>query len=660
MEGPTVSHQGVFESLATLEAQGAVSGLGVWHATRSGVETGDDLVFFPGTAALLDPFFQRKAEYAAGPHAAILILNAVGLRPRIVGGGSGHDLYYTGRMEEFAALGERLKVTLEKAIAETGKGPVVCSSPEDVHALNDLHGVEAVHVSEYLCSLDIPLQDNDGDRPKVAFFDPCRLGRYRGVYDQPRQLLSQVVDVVELGHPRGEEPCCGVSSWVDCNSWSKDHREAILRGVHEAGVEVLVTACPMCQVHLDCYFNEEGYEADSPESVPPIRIVDLCELVANQGGLLEADRPRLSEMGQVDEDPGMEAGLLATIPRGPIEDWLDAEAVRATHLCTLCLRCVHECPQDAPVLDHVLRVRQGLHGSGRSPEGIASMVTSVSAAGNPFHEPSSQRTEAFPDSLASSVLADVPYDPEVLMFLGCVYSYQDPRALGAIGRVMEATGDAYAVLGEAEECCGYVDHLAGAEGEFEAIARDRIGQLRASGASVLVTPCSGCFRTLSQLYPEVDPEWPGEIEVLHLAEYLDRKVREGRMSFAEEGPVIMVAYHDPCDLGRQCNVYDAPRRLLAALPGVVVEEFPEHREGGRCCGGGGALRAYDASISVDLAVERLGTLVDGIDIIASGCPSCKGNLRLAASRRAQKGDGRLKVLDISEVVASRLMDGDAR
>jgi Fe-S oxidoreductase len=63
---------------------------------------------------------------------------------------------------------------------------------------------------------------------------------------------------------------------------------------------------------------------------------------------------------------------------------------------------------------------------------------------------------------------------------------------------------------------------------------------------------------------------------------------------------------------------------------------------------------------VDIAIERLGTLAEGMDVIASACPSCKGNLRLAATRQAREGGPRLRVMDISEVVASRLEGGDRK
>ncbi len=650
--GVPTSHQGVFTALATLEAQGATTALGEWHGTRPGVRTGGDAVFFPGIAALMDPFFARESEYAAGPHAALLLLNAAGIEPRVVGGGSGHDLWYQGRFEEFEALATQLVPLLEEALVATGRGPVVCSSAEDAHAIRDLHGLDTVHISTFLAGRMSPVHGSDGPRPRVAFFDPCRLGRFAGEYDAPRKLLSGVAELVDLGWDRGEEPCCGVSAWVNCNAWSKDHRTSILRRAHEAGVEVLVTGCPMCQVHLDCYYDESGYDPDEVNVVPPIRIADLAEVLAELMGLLPPDADRME--GPI---PDHDAGQLRPVDRRPAVEWLDEDATEATHLCTLCLRCVHECPQDAPVLDHVLTVRQGLWEGDRSPPALVDMVEAIETDGNPFGEPWQGRTEAYPAAMAERVMKDDDGSPEVLVFLGCVYSYQDPRVMAALSRVLEAAEVDYAVLGEEEGCCGYVDHIAGAKGHFEEAARDRMGRIVATGARIIVTPCAGCFRTFSQLYREVDPGWPGQLEVLHLVEHLDRLIAEGRLPLRPEGRVRMVAYHDACDLGRHCGVYDAPRRVLSALPGVVLEEFPDSRETSTCCGGGGALRAFDTQRSLDIAGDRLGSLVKGIDVVASTCPSCKGNLRLAATRLAREGGPRLRVVDVVEMVAASLDGG---
>jgi Fe-S oxidoreductase len=617
------------------------------------VTTGTDATFFPGTAALMDPFFAREAEYAAGPHTALILLNASGIEPLVVGGGSGHDLWYQGRFEEFQALSSRLVPELERAVKATGGGPVICSSAEDAHAIRDLHGVDAVHVSEVLVGRRIEAMGTPGPPPKVAFFDPCRLGRYGGVYDPPRQLLADVAQVVDLGWARGKEPCCGVSGWVNCNAWSKDHREAILRRAHEAGVEVMATACPMCQVHLDCYYSERGYDPSDPGTVPAVRIADLAEIVAELKGLVPIDRERLEG-----PQPGRDPGLLRPVNRRRAVEWMDDELVRATHLCTLCLRCVHECPQDAPVLDHVLEVRRGLWERDLAPEDLTRMEASIRAYGNPFDEPRSARTETYPSSMASRIIDEGAGPPDVLLFPGCVYSYQDPRALDAVARVLGAAGVDYSMMGEDEGCCGYVDHLSGAEGSFQEVARDRMGAIVATGARVVVTPCAGCFRTFSQLYPQVDPGWPGHQQVVHLVEFIDGLMTEGRLPLrdAVKG-VRMVAYHDPCDLGRHCGVYDAPRRVLSSLPGVVLEEFPTSRHEADCCGGGGGLRAFDTDASLEIARRRIGSLAQGMDGVATGCISCKGNLRLAAAQLAREGGDRLRVQTVVELVAAALDGG---
>lgn len=653
LEGVATSHQGLFTALATLEAQGASATLGEWHATRPGVRTGDDAVFFPGTAALMDPFFAREAEYAVGPHAALLLLNSAGIEPRVVGGGSGHDLWYQGAFEEFEALSARLVPLLEEAVAATGGGPVVCHSAEDAHALRDLHGVDAVHVSRFLADAGLDLSPAGGDAPRVAFFDPCRLGRYAGEYEAPRQLLERVAHPVDLGWRQGEEPCCGVSAWVNCNPWSKDNRREVLARASEAGVEVLVTGCPMCQVHLDCYYAEEGYDPAAEGAVPPVRVADLSQVLAELAGLLDSDREPM-EGPEVPTD----AGLLAPVDRAPDARWLEGEALRESHLCTQCLRCVHECPQDAPVLDRVLSVRRGTWLNGLTPGALREMQASIEADGNPFGQPRAGRTEAYPPGLQARVTDDgEDRTPEVLLFPGCVYSYQDPRALAAASRVLEAAGVDHAVLGEAEGCCGYIDHLMGAEGEFLDVARATMARIVATGARTLVTPCAGCFRTISQLYAEVDPGWPGQLEVLHLVEMVDRLVDQGLVPLGDGGRVRMVAYHDPCDLGRHGGVYDAPRRVLSALPGLVLEEFPRSRAEAECCGGGGGLRAFDAGVSMDIAGRRLSSLAEGIEVVATSCISCKGNMRLAAARMGRGGGRRLRVRTVVELVADSLEGG---
>jgi glycolate oxidase len=146
----------------------------------------------------------------------------------------------------------------------------------------------------------------------------------------------------------------------------------------------------------------------------------------------------------------------------------------------------------------------------------------------------------------------------------------------------------------------------------------------------------------------------GNIQDFHATEYFDNHIRDGQITF-KDGTRMKIAYHDPCDIGGHMNIYDPPRNVIRAIPSVELIEFPQNRNLAKCCGGGGGLKAYDTEMSSEIAYKRVqqasGT---GADTIVSACPACKSNLQLAAARLRKEKKGRLKVMDITELVAEAL------
>jgi glycolate oxidase len=103
------------------------------------------------------------------------------------------------------------------------------------------------------------------------------------------------------------------------------------------------------------------------------------------------------------------------------------------------------------------------------------------------------------------------------------------------------------------------------------------------------------------------------------------------------------------------NVYEPPRKILQAIPGVQLFEFKENRNLAKCCGGGGGLKAFDNDLSGDIAYRRALEASDlGAEVIVSACPSCKSSFQQAAARMRKEKRGRLKVIDITELVAEAL------
>ncbi len=210
----------------------------------------------------------------------------------------------------------------------------------------------------------------------------------------------------------------------------------------------------------------------------------------------------------------------------------------------------------------------------------------------------------------------------------------------------------YTTLGAEEYCCGYISHLVGERSEFERCVRKNGDLFTKMGLDEIVTTCAGCYRTFKDLYPK-----HGELETIriyHVIEYLEKLIGEGKIQM-KKGVPSKVAYHDPCDLGRHMNFYDPPRNLIKAIPGVELVEFTQHRDLAKCCGGGGGMKAYDTVMSLDIAHERVQQAAEvGADIIVSACPSCKSNLQQGAARLRREKKEKIKVMDITDLVAQAI------
>ena len=118
----------------------------------------------------------------------------------------------------------------------------------------------------------------------------------------------------------------------------------------------------------------------------------------------------------------------------------------------------------------------------------------------------------------------------------------------------------------------------------------------------MITTCAGCYKTFKELYPKHSHF---DIEVLHIVEYLEKLISEEKLKF-QKPYAMKIVYHDPCDLGRHMNIYEPPRKILQAIPGVQFLEFKENRSLAKCCGGGGGLKAYNNDLSGEIAYPNFG------------------------------------------------------
>jgi len=315
------------------------------------------------------------------------------------------------------------------------------------------------------------------------------------------------------------------------------------------------------------------------------------------------------------------------------------------YLCTTCLNCKATCPAGVVVSEIVEAARERLVKAGFLPEIHKTLIENLKATGNPFGEPKEKRTDVFPSTFKPK---KGPVD--TLLFPGCVASYQDINIIPNIMNIFDKAGVSYTALGKDENCCGYISYLVGTE-EFKEVGKKNLEAFSKIQPKQIVTTCAGCYKTFKELYPK---HLSFNTPVLHAIEYLDQLIQGGKLKFKDGSP-MKVAYHDPCDLGRHLNIFEPPRELLKKIPGVTLIEFKNNRLLAKCCGGGGGLKAFDNALSSEIAYKRMLEALDvGAEVVVSACPSCKSNLQVAAARLRKEKKGRIKVMDITELVAEAL------
>jgi glycolate oxidase len=329
------------------------------------------------------------------------------------------------------------------------------------------------------------------------------------------------------------------------------------------------------------------------------------------------------------------------------------ELSEAFYSCTTCQACTYFCPARIKVDEIVEAVRKKIYEAGMVPEPILGVRDNILKTNNVFASAKAERIEIYPPALKEKVKkGELKPKANTLLFMGCVPSYLDMKMVPSLLKPLDAAGVDYTTLATEEGCCGFPLFLMGAEDDFENRAKRLVEQIRATGARELVTPCAGCYKTFKKIYPEV----VGELgfEVYHSVHYLLKLIKEGKLKFKGNG-IQKVTYHDPCDLGRTFQIFEEPREIVKAIPGVEYVEMLRNRLQARCCGGGGGVSANIPEMAVDMGAERVrDALAVGAEVIVSGCAACKDNLRKGAKAIPKDERGKIKVMDITELVASSI------
>jgi heterodisulfide reductase subunit D len=340
---------------------------------------------------------------------------------------------------------------------------------------------------------------------------------------------------------------------------------------------------------------------------------------------------------------GLLARLFGTRPASEEEHQAHSNGV---YRCTLCGRCHVVCPVQIDTRPLWISMREQLVDWGLYPEVfdlLRERVTgqyNISGDDNANRLIWSQNMEHVPEGLERKKGAETVY------FVGCVGAmyprvYSVPQSMS---QILEYVGENFTTLGGAEWCCGFPLEIAGMGQHAHALAEHNVEAVRAIGARRLVTTCPSCYHTWATEYPRILGK-PLDFEVLHATELLVDLIEEGKI--VPRGFSQPVTYHDPCDLGRTSGIYDAPRQVIRAIPGIQFTEMADNREMSLCCGGGGDAEMADAGLTAAVGKRRIEQVeATGARVVISACQQCVRTLTEAA----RKNRIRIRAMDITEVI----------
>lgn len=247
-----------------------------------------EYLYFVGCLPYFDLYFSDlKANSMDIARSTLKILNSLGIEPQVLPNERccGHDLLWSGDTKNFKMLAEQNVAEFKKS----GAKKIVLSCPEGLSCFKqdypnhlDKFDFEVIHIydliAEKLSSNNLKLNPV---KEKVTYQDPCRLGRFMSDYDNPRQIISSIpeVEFTEMRRSGKNAVCCGTSSWMNCDQYSKKIQMDRLKEAKSTGAEVLITSCPKCQIHFLCAQSEENY----PEDLK-LRIIDMTTILASALG----------------------------------------------------------------------------------------------------------------------------------------------------------------------------------------------------------------------------------------------------------------------------------------------------------------------------------------------------------------------------------------
>jgi Fe-S oxidoreductase len=326
--------------------------------------------------------------------------------------------------------------------------------------------------------------------------------------------------------------------------------------------------------------------------------------------------------------------------------------------CTTCGACEEECPLLVDYIDKIVDLRRGMIDDGNVPQTLQKPLKAIESRGNPYGKMEKKRADwatakEFQPACNVKIL-DGKNRAETLYFVDSITSYDDRiQKIGrATARILGHVGEDFGILGAAEKDSGHEVRRFGEEMLFMDLRDHNVEAIKESGAKRIVTSDPHAYNALKNDYKNVPP-------VEHISQVIAREVKTGKIKFNPLTNGDVYTYHDPCYLGRHNQIYDDPRNVLDAIPGLKRVEMSRSRDRSFCCGGGGLMLFYEPKEEQRMGVKRVQMAAEaGANVIVTACPFCMVNLEDAI--KVAGLEGKMTAIDLAELVDKQMASENAQ
>lgn len=321
--------------------------------------------------------------------------------------------------------------------------------------------------------------------------------------------------------------------------------------------------------------------------------------------------------------------------------------------CTTCRNCEDQCPVMNEHVDKIIDMRRYLvMTEGSMPAEAQRALNNIERQGNPWGINRKDRMkwiEGLNGEYEVPTVKDTD-DFEYLFWVGSMGSFDNrsQKITHAFVKLMHEAGIKFAILGNEEKNSGDTARRIGNEFLFQQLAQENIALFEAYGVKKIVTCDPHAFNTFKNEYPEFGLQ----AEVYHHSELLTQWIKEGRLKPTKEVKE-RITYHDSCYLGRYNEIYDKPREILEAIPGVEIIEMKRSGCDSMCCGAGGGLMWMEEHEGTRVNVARTEQALEvNPTAIASACPYCLTMMNDGV--KMKEAEDKVKTRDIAEILADAI------